>query len=149
MSLIDRKTFIGTVLWAFALPTAAQCSASASSLAFGDYDSLAGLPVTSVGTVTVSCTLSLGYNISLSRGSATNYTPRKLTSGGNALNYNLYTSATYMTVWGDGSSGTATVSGLIGLLRLPVNHSVYGRIPGGQNAAAGSYSDTISVTVSF
>lgn len=149
MPLSSRHTLIGTLLFTMALPTLAQCNASASSLAFGNYDSLAGLPVTSVGTITVSCTLGLGYNISLSRGSAGSYSPRTLINGGNKLNYNVFTNPTYMTVWGDGSGGTATVSGLIGLLLLPVNHVVYGRIPGGQNAAAGSYSDTLSVTVSF
>lgn len=149
MSLTTRNALIGALFCAIALPAGAQCNVSASSLAFGDYDSLAGLPVTSVGSVTVSCTLALGYNIALSRGGASSFSPRALSSGGNTLSYNVYTSPTYMTVWGDGSSGTATVSGLIGLLLLPKNHVVYGRIPGGQNAAAGNYSDTLSVTVSF
>ncbi|MBB3047521.1 spore coat protein U-like protein [Litorivivens lipolytica] len=72
-----------------------------------------------------------------------------MSSGANSLNYNLYTDPTYLTVWGDGNGGTATVPGAIGVLLLPIDHVVYGRIPAGQNSAAGNYSDTISVTVTY
>ncbi len=136
-------------LFGWALPAAASCSVSATNLAFGDYDSLGGLPVDSVGSVTVSCILSLGYNIELSQGGAGSFDPRTLISGANTLDYNLFTDATYLTIWGDGSASTAVVSGSVGLLLLPVVHTVYGRIPGGQNVAAGSYADTITVTVVF
>ncbi len=142
-------TAFTAALCAWATPTAAQCSASANGVAFGSYNSLAGLAVDSVGSVSVSCVLSLGYTISLSPGGAGSFAPRQLNNGGNTLNYNLYTNPTYLTVWGDGSGGTGTVPGSIGLLLLPVNHVVYGRIPAGQNAAAGSYTDTISVTVTY
>ncbi len=144
-----RPLLAGLALLFWALPAASQCSVSASSVAYGSYDPLAALPVDSVGTVTVSCALSLGYNIALSTGGAGSFSPRKLSNGPDTLNYNLYTDPTYLTIWGDGSGGTATVSGAIGLLLLPINHTVYGRIPGGQNAAAGSYSDTITVTVTY
>lgn len=144
-----RCAAITLALCIWATPTAAQCSASANSVAFGNYNALSGLAVDSVGSVSVSCLLSLGYTVSLSSGGAGSFSPRQLINGGNTLNYNLYTDPTYLTIWGDGSGGTATVSGSIGLLLLPVNHVVYGRIPAGQNAAAGSYTDTISVTVTY
>jgi spore coat protein U-like protein len=144
-----RYAAITLALCIWATPAAAQCSASANGVAFGSYNALSGLAVNSVGNVSVSCLLSLGYNISLSSGGAGSFSPRRLNNGGNTLNYNLYTGPTYLTVWGDGSGGTATVSGSIGFLLIPVNHVVYGRIPAGQNAAAGSYTDTISVTVTY
>ncbi len=144
-----RSAAITILLCVWATPAAAQCSASASGVAFGNYNSLSGLAVDSVGSVSVSCLLSLGYTISLSTGGAGTFSPRQLNNGGNTLDYNLYTNPTYLSVWGDGSASTATVSGSIGLLLLPVNHVVYGRIPAGQNAAAGSYTDTISVTVTY
>jgi len=50
-------------------------------------------------------------------------------------------------VWGDKSNGTSNFSALLNL--LPVTLPVYGRIPARQNANAGSYSDTIVVTLLF
>jgi spore coat protein U-like protein len=67
-------------------------------------------------------------------------------SGGNILNYNLYTSAARIVVWGDGSGGSSTMS---------VNRnntttlSVFGQIPAGQDAAVGAYTDNITTTISF
>jgi spore coat protein U-like protein len=68
-------------------------------------------------------------------------------NGGYILDYNLYTDPNRMVVWGDGISGV-TVSG--SGTGSTVDHPVYGRIPGGQTGAyIGSYSDTITVTLSF
>lgn len=76
------------------------------------------------------------------------FNPRKmrLTSGTDLLNYNLYTSATYTDIWGDGTSGTVTVWGKF-LKNKPENMTVYGRIPSGQDVRAGTYTDTLTVTL--
>jgi spore coat protein U-like protein len=73
---------------------------------------------------------------------------RRLTSGANTLNYSLYTSGTYGTVWGDGTSGTAAVSGTGS--GASQTFTVYGRIPSGQTSVpTGVYTDTVSVTVTY
>jgi spore coat protein U-like protein len=59
--------------------------------------------------------------------------------------YNLYVDATLITVWGDGTGQSATVSDT----QSAANYTVYGRIPAGQNAYVGVYSDTIVITVTF
>lgn len=142
---------------------AATCNVSATPLAFGSYASPGGVQTDSSSTLTVSCTperillCTIGYTVSLSAGGAGSYAPRKLDSGGNRLDYNLYTSATRSTVWGDGTGGTSTVSssitsGLLGLLlcdEASKNHTVYARIPAAQSVPAGSYADTIVVTVTY
>jgi len=38
---------------------------------------------------------------------------------------------------------------LVVLLGVTVNHTVYGRVPALQNVAVGSYSDNITVTLTF
>ena len=95
---------------------------------------------TTTGTVRLTCGgvagLLIPFNIALSPGSSGSYSGRRLRSGGNTLAYNLYTDATYTTVWGDGSSATQLVSSgvtldLLGLAPAQV-FSVYGRIPGRQ-----------------
>ena len=142
---------------------AATCAAVATPHAFGTYNSPGGMQLDSNSTLTITCTpdkillaCNTGYSIALSAGSAASYSPRKLASGANRLDYNLYTSTARSTVWGDGSGGSSNVSGTIStsvlsLLCLPGsnNHIVYGRIPAAQNVPSGVYADTITVTVSF
>jgi spore coat protein U-like protein len=73
-------------------------------------------------------------------------------SGANSLSYNLYFSSAYTQVWGDGSSGT--VRGTATLFVSPgaprtVSGAIYGRAPAAQDVAAGTYADTIVVTVTY
>jgi spore coat protein U-like protein len=142
---------------------AAVCTVLATPHAFGNYTSPGGAQTDSTSTVTVTCTpdlillaCSTSYSIALSAGTSASYNPRQLASGANRLDYNLYTSASRSTVWGDGSGGSSTVSGTINTSILSLlclaginNHTVYGRIPAAQNVAPGIYADTITVTVTF
>lgn len=139
----------GVLLACLALPANAQCSATTLGVAFGGYDPFSGASVDSTGTVTVTCLVVNSYTIALSAGGSGSYTPRTLVNGGNILDYNLFVDAARSTIWGDGTGGTSISSGSIGILLLPNDHTIYGRIPGGQNPAAGSYSDTITVTVTY
>lgn len=133
-------------------PTAfALCSVNSTSLAFGSFSPLTGDTVDSTGTITVTCILQLSsYTIALSHGGSGTYSPRRMASGGNHLEYNLYTDATYSQVWGDGTGGSATVAGGAALLGSR-DHTIYGRIPLTSQRAAmvGSYSDSITVTITF
>lgn len=123
---------------------AAQCSLSVQGASFGSYDVFSNQSLNSTGNIGVSCDISAAYSVSLSAGGGS-YASRSMASGAHRLNYNLYTDATRTTIWGDGTGGTATVSGS----GTTVNHTVYGRIPASQNAYVGSYSDTITVTLTF
>ncbi len=135
---------------------AVNCSVSATAVGFGSYDTLSPLNNDATGTITVTCsnTLSLlvNYEILLSRGSATSYSPRRMSSGGNTLNYNLFTNIIRTTIWGDGTGGSSKVSDgyVLGALVPTVrNYTIYGRIPAGQNVASGGYTDSITVTVNY
>ena len=78
------------------------------------------------------------------RGAGATFAQRKMTSSSNVadtLNYTLYTDA--LTVWGDGTEGSSQH-------RYDGNAVVINAvIPKGQAPAAGSYTDTIVVTLSF
>lgn len=131
--------------------TAASCTVNASSLGFGSFSPLTLAAVDSTGGITVNCTDVSSYSISLSTGGSGTYNPRQMVAGGNFLDYNLYRDAAFLEIWGDGNSGSFTVS-----LSNPVNgqnnlHTLYGRIPlAGQRAAhPGTYGDNITVTVTY
>jgi spore coat protein U-like protein len=90
--------------------------------------------------------------VALSNGSGTGADPtagasgRKMTGPASALlAYNLYQDAAYTQAWG--STGLYLLSGTGTGLQVPL--TVYGRIPATQVAAAGAYTDTINVTVTF
>ena len=69
-------------------------------------------------------------------------------SGTYTMDYNLFTDAAHLTIWGDGTPGTILVAG-IAPNNTNVIHTVYGRIPGNQNLFAGAYTDTITVTITY
>ena len=123
---------------------AATCTLSTQGVNFGSYDFLSSQNLVGVGHVVVSCDASTSYTIGLSPGSGS-YMARLMTHGPHKLAYNLYTDATQTTVWGDGSSGTAVVGGT----GTEVDHTVHGSAPAGQNPYVGSYSDAITVTLTF
>jgi spore coat protein U-like protein len=132
------------------------CTVSATPASFGSYNVFNSSPLDATGTITVRCTrrqvgISVSYNIKLSTGLSGSYAPRQMAKGANRLNYNLYTNATRLTVWGDGSAGTSFISNSIVLvpLTVTVNHTVYGRVSAMQNVAVGNYSDNITVTLTF
>lgn len=142
---LARLVLAMAVLW---LPYSAkaQCTITASGLIFGQYNPLGGETVDGRGDIEQVCSESTSYTIELSQGQGT-YSPREMNSAGDLLEYNLYTDVSRLIVWGDGTGGTQTASGTADTTGN--EHSVYGRIPGGQNVSAGHYSDTIVITVTY
>ena len=138
--------------------TAASCTVSATALAFGSYSPLSATPADANGSITLTCApvlvaFSLAYSITLSSGSQGSYAPRLMMSGAQPLQYQLYTDVLRSTPWGDGSGGTSAVAGNIPLILIfpaSVSHTGYGRVPALQSsAAAGTYADLITVTVTY
>ena len=76
-----------------------------------------------------------------------------MSSGAQTVGYGLYSDASRLSNWGDMAHGSAVSSFmLLDALGLApaVTHTVYGRIPSGQNTAVpGVYVDTITVTVTY
>ena len=122
----------------------AVCVLNVQGVIFGSYDVFSITNLASTGNIDVICTPSSAYSITLNAGTGS-YASRIMSSGANQLNYNLYTDATYTSVWGDGTGGSSVVNGNA----LTANHTVYGRIPARQNVPVGNYADTITVTITF
>lgn len=139
--LPDAATTTATM--AVTATVVASCSISAAALAFGNYTSAA---VDAVATISVTCSTGTTYDIELDAGTASGATTatRAMQNGSNTLSYNIYSNSGRSTVWGlttDKVSGTGTGSAQ--------SLSAYGRIPAGQSVAAGSYSDTITATITY
>jgi spore coat protein U-like protein len=129
-----------------------NCLVSAQALNFGGYDGTAAKTGTS--DITVRCSSGTTYAVGLSTGGGT-YAQRLLSGTGvNKLQYNLYTTLAANTVWGDGTLGTGTVSGLGAGMAIASTqtHTVFGQLPDNafnQGAPSGVYNDTITVTVTY
>lgn len=121
------------------------CTVSTTALAFGSYVPTAASLGT--GTVTVTCTNTAPYQISLDAGANADVTSRRMAFGAERLSYTLYSNAARTTLWGDGTTFGSRVSatGSGGAQA----RTVYGTIPAGQAPAPGNYSDSVLVTVEY
>jgi spore coat protein U domain-containing protein, fimbrial subunit CupE1/2/3/6 len=145
-----------------------NCTVSATMVNFGNYNPLSALNTNSTGTLTVSCTeyrLGIGggtvmipFTEALSTGNSGSYSNRYMTSGVQQLNYNLFSNATYTTIWGDGTGGSQNVSDtvtasctgfFIQTCTGSQSDTAYGLMPAQQNVSAGIYNDSITATISF
>jgi len=137
-----------TTTFAVQATVTATCTInSATTLNFGSVGVLAS-NVDQSSTIQVTCTNTTPYNIGLDAGTGSGATVavRKLTSGGATINYSLYTSNAYSTVWGT-TVGTDTQAGTGN--GSAQSYTVFGRIPPQTSPAPGSYADTITVTVTY
>lgn len=122
-----------------------------STVTAGDMDfGTAGPLVTKVdttSTINVTCTKGAPFHIGLDGGSANDINARVMSDGsGNTVGYQLYTDTTRTDVWGNtvgtdaqAETGTGTSQDI----------TVYGEVPAQTTPPAGTYTDTVAVTVTY
>jgi spore coat protein U-like protein len=131
---------------------ASNCSVTATSLVFPDYDASAQIDGTT--SLSVNCSKGTPYTIKLNGGTNGNIAQRLLRDAStNFLQYNLYTDAGRTSVWGQ-TTGTDTSGGTGNGMSAAkaISHTVYGRIVNStvnQDAPAGNYTDAVLVTVEY
>lgn len=142
------------VLWVLLLTSnvSAGCTVRSTSIIFSNYDVFSSAAATGTGTITLSC--SPAAHIVIAVGASSNsgaYSPRSMkhSLSSDTLDYNLYTSPSMVPIWGDGTNGTATVAYNDVKKNNTPPISIYGKIFPLQNVEAGSYSDQVTVTISY
>ncbi len=120
------------------------------SLNFGNYASLISVikaaSTQSAGSINVNCLSGIGYKIVMDGGNSGSVANRKMTNATNnafTVLYNLYTSAAGDTIWDSVTGVSDTGNG------NDQWHTVYGIVPAQNTPAAGTYTDTVNVTVSW
>lgn len=133
-----------------------QCTIRATPVTFGNYDVFSQGPSDATGTLTIACSADVvKATITLSSSSASGtFNPRRMKreGGKDFLDYNLYSDPARTTILGDGSGGTTLVR-----LKRPTGVPqpwsetimLYGRIPGGQDVTAGTYTDALTATIDW
>jgi spore coat protein U-like protein len=131
---------------------------SAGSVAFGSYDVLSTAPNDSQLNVTVACDRNggpPGVTVEMALGVGANGTSvnarRMLHVGAptDYLSYGLYRDVSRSSVWGS-TSGINTMTRNLSVPNrgsASTTFTVYGRLPAQQDVSAGSYSDSVQVTV--
>ena len=121
-----------------------NCAISATNINFGSHGIL-NAAVTASGQLMLKCTPSASYAIALSNGNnGTGPTARKMILGSAAITYGLYKDAGFAGPWGDTGGTTTTGSG-----NGANSFTVFGRVPAQATPAAGTYNDTIIVTITY
>jgi spore coat protein U-like protein len=125
-----------------------NCTINTTNVAFSATGVLSSA-LSATGSITAQCTNGDAYRVALDGGSSANVAARQMqrSGGGGAVSYQLYLDAAHTSPWGDGTSGTAMATGTgVGVSQAI---SVYGLVPKQSTPAPGSYSDTITATISF
>ncbi|MGY4289602.1 spore coat protein U-like protein [Bradyrhizobium sp. LM2.7] len=121
---------------------------SATDLAFGSQGVITA-NIDAQSTISVQCTNTTPYTIGINVGNGAGATvaSRKMTGPAAAtVNYSVYRDAARTLVWGT-TIGTDTIAGTGNGSTQPL--TVYGRVPPQTTPAAGAYSDTLTVTVTY
>ena len=120
---------------------------SASTLNFGSQGVLTA-NVDQTSTIAVQCTNTTPYNIGLNAGtsSGATVTTRKMVNGAATVSYSLFSDSGRTTNWGN-TVGTDTVASTG--TGASQNFTVFGRVPAQTTPAPNTYTDTITVTVTF
>lgn len=152
-----KSILVLMALFAALLPVRAhafKCSVTSTPIFFSNYDVFSTLALDTTATITIACTnpeaKPMPVIVSVSAGNSGSFNPRQMTSaaGGLPMNYYLFLDPSRTTIWGDGTGGTGTFTRV--MVRNPTATAVvYGRAAAGQNLKAGSYSDSLLVTVTW
>jgi len=128
------------------------CTVSGSTLNFGNALNPvnAGAAVDAISTLTVQCTATTPFSLSLNAGAnaggSTDFTGRVLKSGSYSLPYQLYVDSGRTSIWGNGTGSATYNSQGTG---NPQSVLIYGRLPSLTGAPPGVYTDTVTVTISY
>ena len=126
------------------------CTVGTAPVNFGAVDVTLPGQQDATGSLDVTCTSGATWAAAADGGgtSGATLTARRMrTAGGGQLTYHLYTAADGATEWGNGTLGTASIGGTG---TGTVDHRpILGRVFRNQVAPAGTYSDRITVTVSY
>jgi spore coat protein U-like protein len=122
-----------------------QCAVSASTLDFGAVGLLLA-NTDGTSTVTVQCASGVAYQVGLDNGQHATGTTRRMQGPGGLVTYELYRNTTRTQRWGS-TLNTDTVTGSGNGSNQSL--TVYGRVPNQTTPSAGTYNDTITVTVTY
>lgn len=107
--------------------------------------------LTAQTTISIGCTKDTVATVALSNGGNHSGTTRRMSNGTDLVEYDLYTSNTYATVWNSSNTRNVTGNGAVSGNAPVLNQTltVFGKVPAQNTGSVGNYTDTITATVTF
>ena len=128
-----------------------SCTVAATPMSFGAPTTIGSANIDTTSTISLVCTNGATYDVALDQGLNASSGQRFMSNGAATpvkVPYNVFSDAVRSAAWGS-TTGTNTVAGSAGISGLVVL-TAYGRIPSSATSVgAGSYTDTVTVTVTF
>jgi spore coat protein U-like protein len=133
-----------------------SCTISSTDLSFGTYDGIvahASQDLTETATITTTCTTGSSAVITMGAGHHGHYLPpsrhMKNEESNSYLKYEIYADAGHTFVWNYDQTRMRTVTEVVGN-GAPQEMTIYGKVFKNQkDAAAGSYTDTVTIGVHY
>jgi spore coat protein U-like protein len=133
-----------------------SCTISSTDLSFGTYDGIvahASQDLTETATITTTCTTGSSAVITMGAGHHGHYLPpsrhMKNEESNSYLKYEIYADAGHTFVWNYDQTRMRTVTEVVGN-GAPQEMTIYGKVFKNQkDAAAGSYTDTVTIGVYY
>lgn len=125
------------------------CALSTQNVAFGVVTPAATGKATAMGILWIQCSNGTNATITLDKGTGTSILARSMGGTGSntdRLNYNLYADSGYHSVWGNTTTGSYSIA--IGDSTNEF-YNVYGAIPLNQYVKSDTYSDSVTVTLTY
>jgi spore coat protein U-like protein len=134
----------------------ASCTINAATLDFGSNPgtTLVASAINGSTTVSVTCTSGSPYSIGMDNGANVSGSQRRMKSGANFLNYNLYTDAARLNAWTTASNSTTCTTANSCALGTgngsAQSVNIYGAVPVvGTAPPTGVYTDTVVMTITY
>jgi spore coat protein U-like protein len=147
LALVPRPAPAPTTTGTLAVSAVVQtsCSLTGGTMSFGTYTSGQTANLDTDGQIGFANCPVGNLVFELDGGGSGSTTARRMKSGSNELNYQLYRNSTRTAVFGTSTNAYTEIRLVAGGGTIPV----YGRIPGNQTVPAGNYADTVNVTLTF
>lgn len=136
-----KKTTLGITV-----AVVSNCNITGGTIDFGTYTIGQTTDLVGEGGLDYTGCAGATPTVELDGGREGNVSARKMSNGANRLPYQLYADSSRKTIWGTGTAarGPSTLNANgAGTL------TVWGKIAGSQSVPAGTYTDTIAVTMTF
>lgn len=127
------------------------CNVATTGITFSALNPLDTAAETTLGVINLKCSGGpVSYTISLSAGNGS-LASRKMLNEGNNLNYNIFTSSSNRGVLGDGSLGSAVITGSSASPETSVAYTIYGTVlnKGFASSRAGVFGDNITINLAY
>ena len=148
---------LGSALFALGLSAPARahwCTVAATPLAFGTYNPMTSSTLSTVASLTYTCTFRAprGIKIMVENGEilrSIGHHRGGASSLDDSLHFFLTLDSTGTIPWGDGTGGTQVYFDPHPPVNQPVTVQIYGFMPAKQNPGPGRYEDTLRVFARF